>query len=694
MDNSMQVLKYIIIGVGVIFAIIVIAFLALRKKMMGKNTRYIAELTKGTKEKSFSMEIFYQKFYIQAVRIPGLKRYALKLRRRLEIINLEDEYLTRKQTSQILLKGILVVVPLTVVIFLVTKGNLVLLFALLLFEVFFLETLLEGMVDNIDNKLLKEQLDLFAEMRHAFHETNMVEEAIYDVSQNDELDVSKQAEKIYEVLISDDPETELEKYYDIAPNSYLKEFAGVSYLTKEFGDRKDKDGASLYLKNLNNITQEMQIEILKRDKLDYVFQSLSMIAIAPVLFINFIKNWAQSQFSFTKSFYEGTGGFYVQIAILIVTVICFIFVRKLKDNGGANISQNVENPWQSKLYKKPLIKKFVDLFVPKDGTKEYRKTVQLLKESASKLKLEWFYMNKIVVAIIAFIAALLIFILAHQMEINYIYTNPTTNYSLLGSMGEDEEEDAIALTEQDNIFIDAHVKEYDITIDKMYDYMAEHEVFETSTEDEITEAATRVVDKIQTIQNAYLRWYEVLIACLVGLLGYRGPNLLLIFQKKMRLLEMENEVMQFQTIILMLMKIERVNVEMILEWLERYSNIFRDPISKCVNNYESGAWEALEELKNEIAFPQLIRIVESLQAAVEQIPIREAFDELDTERAYHQEKRKESNEKMISRKSMIGKLFGFAPMVVLFVAYLIIPLCFIGMTSMTSAFDEMSSMSM
>ena len=35
---------------------------------------------------------------------------------------------------------------------------------------------------------------------------------------------------------------ELEKYYDVAPNAYLKEFAGVSYLTKEFGDRK-VDGA-------------------------------------------------------------------------------------------------------------------------------------------------------------------------------------------------------------------------------------------------------------------------------------------------------------------------------------------------------------------------------------------------------------------------------------------------------------------
>ena len=37
--------------------------------------------------------------------------------------------------------------------------------------------------------------------------------------QDNELEVSRQAEKIYEILISDDPEMELEKYYDIAPNS-------------------------------------------------------------------------------------------------------------------------------------------------------------------------------------------------------------------------------------------------------------------------------------------------------------------------------------------------------------------------------------------------------------------------------------------------------------------------------------------
>ena len=259
-------------------------------------------------------------------------------------------------------------------------------------------------------------------------------------------------------------------------------------------------------------------------------------------------------------------------------------------------------------------------------------------------------------------------------------------------MNEKEEEKAIIVTQNDNVFIDKYLYENGLNQEKLEDYMRESEIYEGETDDVIADDAERILGKIEDIKKAYLHWYEALVACVIGVLAYKGPNWLLLFQLKMRKLEMENEVMQFQTIILMLMKIERVNVEMILEWLERYANIFKDPISKCVNNYESGAWEALEEMKDEISFQQMLRIIESLQAAVEMIPIKEAFDELDTERAYYQDKRKESNEILISKKSMIGKVLGFAPMVVLFVGYLIIPLCVIGMTSMSSAFETMSEM--
>lgn len=340
--NNTEILKYLLIGVFALFAIIVIAYLILRKKMQASGIREIQKLRAGTEEKKFSSEVLYQKLYITYLKIPFIKRYLLKIRRRLEIINIDDEYLTRKQTSKILTNAILIIIPLTLTIILITNQNTLLMTFLLVFEVFLADTIINGMVDKLDNKLLREQINFFSEIRHAYHEYNMVEEAIYQVAQDDEQpEMSRQAEKIYEVLISNDPEGELEKYYDIAPNAYLKEFAGVSYLTKEFGDRK-VDGASLYLKNLNNITQEMQLEILKRDKLDYVFQSLSLISIVPILFMEPIKNWAVSMFSFTQSFYNGKGGMIMQILILVLTFVCYLLTRKLKDNGSVNMSTKTQ----------------------------------------------------------------------------------------------------------------------------------------------------------------------------------------------------------------------------------------------------------------------------------------------------------------------------------------------------------------
>ena len=692
---SRDILMYFLIGVGVLFVIIIIAYLMLKRKLQSSGIREIQKLRAGTKEKKFTKEMLYQKLYVKYLKIPFIKRYLLKIRRRLEIINIDDEFLTRQQSSKILTNAILIILPLTLLIVLMTNKNTLLMIFLLVFEVFLADTIINGMVDKIDNKLLKQQINFFSEIRHAYHEYNMVEEAIYQVAQDDEqVEMSRQAEKIYEVLISDDPEGELEKYYDIAPNAYLKEFAGVSYLTKEFGDRK-VDGASLYLKNLNNITQEMQLEILKRDKLDYVFQSLSLISIVPILFLDPIKNWAVSQFAFTASFYEGKAGMIMQICILIMTFICYLLTRKLKDNGSVNMNtKNTENPWQAKLYKITVIKKIVDLFIPKDGTKEYRKLQQDMKDAASKDKMEWIYINRISLAIVTFVASIIIIMYLHHIVIQNVYTDPTTDYDIIGQMSEKNMKSAMEITESDNDYIEYFKGDTDVTVEDIVKEMQRGRVnkdYLESSDDEMNVAAERILGKIKLVNSENMQWFEILLAMVFSIIAYNVPIWMLKFQAKIRQLEMEDEVMQFQTIILMLMRIERVNVEIILEWLERYADIFKEPISKCVNNYESGPWEALEQLKEDVSYQQFIRIVESLQAAVEKIPIADAFDELDTERDYYQARRKESNERLISRKGMIGRAIGFAPMVVIFVGYLIIPLVFIGLTSMSTSMSGMAS---
>ena len=687
---STQTIMYMIYVVMALFAVIVVAYLILRKKMGKSEYQQIKKLRQGTESTKFSTEILYQKLYITYSKIPYIKTYIHKLRRRLEIIDVDDEYATRRDSAKILTKVLAFVIPLIGASIIITRSNYLLKSIILIFELFMIDAFIDRSVDTMDNNLLKEQLDFFAEIRHAYHEFNMVEEAIYQISQDDEKAISRQGEKIYEVLIANDPETELEKYYDIAPNPYLKEFAGISYLTKEFGDRK-VDKASLYLKNVNNITEEMQIEILKRDKIDYVFQSLSIISIVPVLGLEPLKNWAINNFTFTQPFYNGKPGMIIQIIVILLTVICYVLLRKVKNNGAMDRQTiNQENPWQAKVYKNPIGKKIVDMFIPKKGTKEYIKVQKMLKDSASKLKMEWLYINRITIAIATFTVTLFLMLQLHHVAVKWEYESPTNEYNLLGGQTEREMKTAMEITESDNKFLDKFRGNLKTTKEDIEKEVRRDKDYAEAKDTDITKAIDRIYKKLQIVNSEYLQWFEFLIAFVFMIIGYMFPIWMLYFQYKMRLMEMEDEVMQFQTIILMLMRIERVNVEIILEWLERYSDIFREPISRCVNNYESGAWEALEVLRNETNYPLFIRIVESLQAAVEKIPIIEAFDELDSERDYYQEKRKESNQRLIARKARIGKLIGFAPMVVMFVGYLIIPLVYIGLTSMSNSMTSIS----
>lgn len=682
---------YIIMGITLgLLAIIVVAYLMLRKKMQNSDVKRINSLINDTKEKRYSLDVFYQKLYIKFQKTPFIKRYLYKIRRRLEINNLDDEYLTRMQTAKIIFRAVILVTLLTIGVVVVTHNNLLLMGIILIFELFIIDTLTDSMVDKIDNNLLLQQIDFFAALRHSYHETNMVGEAIYVTAQDtDAVEVSRQAEKIFEILNSSDPETELEKYYDVAPNNYLKEFAGISFLTQEFGDRK-VNGESLYLKNLENITQEMQLEILKRDKLDYTFKSISVISIVPVLFLEPLKNWATNNFGFTVAFYEGKSGMLVQLGVILLTIISYILIRKLKDNGSVKRVEDTQNPWQEKLYKNKLIKKVVDMFMPKQHTAQERKEKRLLQDAASKQKLHWLYVSRLAMSILAFIGAIITIIALHAIQVNFQYTNPTSDYDLIGTAEGGELKKAKATTERQNKVLDK-LKGPGKTVDdkEIKKVMSKIKDYDDKSDTDIKKEIKQIKKKLNIINKEYISWVEILIAFVVGYLGYMAPYLIIKFQVKLRIMEMEDEVMQYQVIILMLMRLERVDVEMILEWLDRYADIFKEQISKCLNNYESGAYEALEEMKEEVTYQEFIRIIESLQSAVEKVPIKEAFEELESDRDYYRDKRKETNARLIDKKGRIGKAVGFAPMVVMFVGYLIFPLMYIGMTSMSSVFTSL-----
>ena len=147
-----EMLKYIMIGSISLFGVIILAYVVLTKKMGKSEYAKIKKLQQGTKSNSFSMDVIYQKLYITFIRIPFIKRYLFKLRRRLEILNIDDEYNTRRDAAKVLIKAILILIPIVFLTIMLTKSNILLMCILLIFELFIVDTMVEGMVDKIDNK--------------------------------------------------------------------------------------------------------------------------------------------------------------------------------------------------------------------------------------------------------------------------------------------------------------------------------------------------------------------------------------------------------------------------------------------------------------------------------------------------------------------------------------------------------------
>jgi hypothetical protein len=185
--------------------------------------------------------------------------------------------------------------------------------------------------------------------------------------------------------------------------------------------------------------------------------------------------------------------------------------------------------------------------------------------------------------------------------------------------------------------------------------------------------AKRLFNKYVVYKQMYFKWWGLLVCITTAGIFYHMPYWLLLFRKQIMYLSLEDEVMQFHTIILMLMYIERISVEDLLEWMSVFAVIFKESIEKCLNNFEQGDHKALEQLKTDEPFMPFVRLVENLQAAADKISIKQAFDELKNERAYYQDKRKQDNEMILNKKGTWGKIIAFMPLTITILFYIITP---------------------
>ncbi len=160
-------------------------------------------------------------------------------------------------------------------------------------------------------------------------------------------------------------------------------------------------------------------------------------------------------------------------------------------------------------------------------------------------------------------------------------------------------------------------------------------------------------------------------AAVLVLLCFAIPDILLMVRAMLNRMKMDEEVMQYQTIISMLANIEFISIYDILEELEHFAIIFKRNISNCLNDYTSGEEGAIEELGR--SGNALLKRLSERLVMCDRIGVKDAMDELAADRDYYFKTRERKTAENVKKRAVMGQFLAFIPLIAAVALYLIIP---------------------
>ncbi|WP_410768609.1 hypothetical protein [Fontibacillus sp. BL9] len=627
--------------------------------------------------------------YAISMKIPPLRYYVVKVRFRIAVLHVFDEFVLRRETMKFvyLLAGSFISV---IAVLTAMNPGLFFLLSLLIAAAVIQGLLLDGYVNRLEKKLLEQTLDLFTAVRLSYHRHGIVSDAIEESIEGLRPEIALHATMIHEALSHGKPDEALERYYETAPHRFLKAFAGISRMVMEFGDRK-KDKGSLYLRGLSSLSGEVQLELIRRGKLDYLLKGLNLIALVPVFFTKPIEIWARRNFPLMDQFYLSKAGVLIKIGLFLIILICYMLLQKMKgEEETAYRAGTGKEPWEVKISRLTFVRKLSAWFTPRPFSAAYEQMQRLLKDTNQHLSVEFFQLRRIVIFVLCTLVMSGTLYYLHWKSITWIMNEPPASYVFFGTMSKEDAKAAAQAAELDKQVMQEirnnKASDNDLIAAKITE--AWNETGSRPDKSTLAPIVERIKDKLERRSNEYLKWWELLSALSGGVIGYYVPLWALMFQRKMRLMDMRHEVYQFQNMLTILRELERISVEEILEWLHSYAVIFKIPLQKCLLHYGHGGEEALRQMKEEAGLDEFRQLADKLLLAAEKITISDAFDELESEMAYHFERRRLDYEKSLDNKAGIGRFIGFAPMYCLVFAYLVIPLIWMSFQQMGIYFEQ------
>lgn len=518
------------------------------------------------------------------------------------------------------------------------------------------------MIKNTEIKLLEEMVVFISNIRHNYYINRMVDDAILLSLDGLSYEMRVHANTIYEIVISNNLKDNVINYNATIHNKYLKMLLSLCTGVLEFTDKK-VNGQYLFAANLENLKKEIYIEILKQKKLRYLFSGVTFVTIAVIIPIDAIKKFGVSMMPELDGFYSGRAGLIYVVVTLITSLVVYVLNNQLKDT-------KQTYPKDYRYLKKVEENKYINRALNNYFEKNYGKMEKLretLKRIGETISPRQLILQRMIVSTLTFIISIIFILFLHESNRRNI-TEKVTNITSLTTVTNLNQHEMMkdVILDQVKVLKD----EEGITTDCVFNHLVNKNAFYNS---KINEAiAEEIVNRVEKYQNEYFKWYELIICFTTSFISFYIPYWMIVFKKKILLMNMEDEVNQFNSIIYMMMFIEHITVRDILEELELFSVVFKQSIQECINDYNSGELEALTALKEKESYIPFKRIIDNL-IRCDAMSIDKAFDEISSDRESYHDRRKQENEISVQKRADIAKPLSWIPTALVMI-YLTLPL--------------------
>lgn len=473
-------------------------------------------------------------------------------------------------------------------------------------------------------------------------------------------------------------------------HSYVRIYGAMCAVIREDGDMLS-DGYSVFQRNLQYLKEEIRENLLLCKSKMHGFTGLDVLSVLPVCFLPVVRLWAVRVSEGLSAYYSGSYGMLTTVLLFAATIgiyglILWLFLPDEEQKDRYRLEKwLLQFPWMAYL---------LDVYVSRHYTKCLKKNEQI-KQLQGFGNVRAFLMKKVCFFAAALLGSVLFLMVYQNAERSQILTQikiPSYQLMMMPERAREQVkrqyQELAAQMATEGLKMDQEAFQEHLEQSAVWEELKQ-ELSLTDNTQGTEEIAEALFLQVRAYYEIRIVWYHILFIAVVSILAFQIPEIFLVADQWKSREKRMSECLRLQTVVLLLIHYEKTTVEEILSQMENFAVLFQSQMAEAVDHFSYDRIRSLKKLKQEIPDEPVQRICDALEFC-EELPVEEAFLNLEDEREYFLKKNMEERKNYQGECIALAKMAAYLPMFLLIILKLVVPFVAEGLSELHAYSQSMT----